>query len=77
MWGRGLAFLIPHLKENKMTVQEALRNIDIVVANVQMKRAEHTALMECIGMIVKRCGVADKLESAAQGVKNGTTDKPT
>ncbi len=43
-------------------VKNALRNVDIVVASVQMKREEHTALMESIAVISTRCQQADKLE---------------
>jgi len=45
-----------------MTIQEALQNVDIVVSNVQMKRAEHVALQESISLIAKRCQQADELE---------------
>ena len=38
-----------------MTVQEALQNIDIVVSNVQMKRAEHAALQQSIDLIARQC----------------------
>ena len=52
-----------------MIVQEALQNIDIVVSNVQMKRAEHAALQESISLIAKRCQRADELEKENQGAK--------
>jgi len=54
-----------------MTIQEALQNIDIVVSNVQMKRAEHAALQKSIGLIARRCQVADRLEK-----ENGETECP-
>ena len=59
-----------------MTVQEALQNVDIVIANARMDRKEHGALAQSIQLIAKRCEIADKLEAAAQGAKDGTTDKP-
>lgn len=58
-----------------MTVQEALRNIDIVVSNVQMKREEHAALQESISIIAGRCEVADRLEGAALEAAKVSLDK--
>lgn len=52
-----------------MTVQEALQNIDIVVSNVQMKRGEHQALQQSIGLIAERCKRADELEAKEKEVK--------
>lgn len=53
----------------KMTVQEALQNIDIVVSNVQMKRQEHAALQQSITLIAQRCKRADELEQAGKEAK--------
>ena len=49
-----------------MTVQEALQNIDIVVSNVPMKRAEHQALQQSVSLIAQRCKRADELEKEKQ-----------
>ncbi len=49
-----------------MTTQEALQNIDIVVSNVPMKRAEHQALQQSVSLIAQRCQRADELEKANQ-----------
>ena len=49
-----------------MTVQEALQNIDIVVSNVPMKRGEHQALQQSVGLIAQRCKVAYELEKEKQ-----------
>lgn len=49
-----------------MTVQEALQNIDIVVSNVPMKRAEHQALQQSVSLIAQRCQRADELEKETQ-----------
>ncbi len=48
--------------ERIVTVQEALKNIDIVVAGVQMKRGEHIALQQSIELVTQRCQRADELE---------------
>jgi len=45
-----------------MTVSEAIKNIDLVVGNVAMKREEHNALMTSITLVAQRCKVADELE---------------
>lgn len=45
-----------------LTIQEALQNIDVVVSNVTMKRAEHQALQQSITLVAQRCQLADKLE---------------
>lgn len=45
-----------------MTVNEALQNIDVVVAAARMNRQEHDALKEALGVIVLRCRKADELE---------------
>ena len=53
-----------------MTIQEALRNIDIVVSNVPMKRAEHQALQQSISLIQQRCKRADELEKEKKDVED-------
>lgn len=45
-----------------MTVNEALQNIDVVVAAARMMRQEHDALRELLGVIAQRCKRADELE---------------
>ena len=45
-----------------MTVNEALQNIDIVVAAARMNRQEHDALRESLGVVARRCKRADELE---------------
>jgi len=45
-----------------MTIQEALKNVDIIAANTVMNRAEHGALIESITLVTQRCNLADKLE---------------
>lgn len=42
-----------------ITVAQALKNIDIVVASVKMNRNEHVALMESI-QVVKEAALAPK-----------------
>lgn len=54
-----------------MTIQEALQNIDVVVANTKMNRQEHMALQQSVNMVAKRCELADQLEKE----KDGRTDK--
>ncbi len=45
-----------------MTIQQAIKNIDVVVANTAMKREEHGALIESVTLVTQRCNLADKLE---------------
>ncbi len=52
-----------------MNIQEALQNIDIVVSNVSMKRAEHQALQQSVSLIAQRCKRADELEKEAKTEK--------
>lgn len=54
-----------------MTIQEALQNIDIVIANTKMNRQEHMALQQSVNIVAKRCELADQLEQE----KNGRADK--
>ena len=65
---------MPKKKENKPTlpapqkllpkpsVQQAIKNITIVVANVRMTRQEHQQLQQDLMLVVQRCELADKLE---------------
>lgn len=43
----------------KLTVEQALKNIDIVVASVKMNRDEHVALVESIQVIKEACSIGD------------------
>ena len=52
-----------------MTIQEALKNIDIVVSNVRMNRQEHQALQESITVVAQRCQRADELEKQIKETK--------
>ena len=45
-----------------MTIQEALNNIDVVVSNARMLRAEHDALKESMLIITNRLQLANTLE---------------
>ena len=45
-----------------ITVQEAIKNIDIVASNAIMNRQEHAALIESITLVTQRCKLADELE---------------
>ncbi len=49
-----------------MTVQEALKNIDIVVSSVPMKRGEHVALQQSVELVTQRCQLADELEKESK-----------
>ena len=45
-----------------MTVNEALQNIDIVVAATKMNRQEHDTLRQSVTLVAQRCKRADELE---------------
>ncbi len=49
-----------------MTVDEALNNIDIVVAGTKMNRQEHDALRQSVILVAQRCKRADELEKEKQ-----------
>ena len=49
-----------------MTVEEALQNIDIVVAATKMNRQEHDALRQSVVLVAQRCKLADELEKEKQ-----------
>lgn len=64
---------MPKRKKNKSTlptprklpkpsVQQAIKNITIVVANVRMTRQEHQQLQQDLMLVTQRCELADKLE---------------
>lgn len=55
-----------------MTVNEALQNIDIVVANARMNRQEHDSLRESVRTVALKCKRADELE---QIIKNQKAEK--
>jgi len=50
----------------QMTVNEALQNIDIVVAATKMNRQEHDALRQSVVLVAQRCKRADELEKEKQ-----------
>ncbi len=52
-----------------MTVQEALKNIDVVVSSVPMKRGEHIALQQSVELVTQRCQRADELEKESKPKK--------
>lgn len=45
-----------------MTINDALKNIDMVVANTRMTRQEHAQLQQDLMLVTQRCQLADKLE---------------
>lgn len=49
-----------------MTVEEALQNIDIIVAGTKMNRQEHDALRQSVMLVARRCKRADELEKEKQ-----------
>jgi hypothetical protein len=62
--------LLTHTKgEFQMTVNEALQNIDIIIANTKMNRQEHDALRQSVTLVVQRCKLADELEKEKQAAK--------
>ena len=52
-----------------MTIQEALKNIDVVVSSVPMKRGEHIALQQSVELVTQRCQRADELEKESKPKK--------
>jgi len=50
----------------QLTVDEALQNIDIIVANARMNRQEHDALRQSVALVAQRCKRADELEKEKQ-----------
>jgi len=53
----------------QLTVDEALKNIDIIVANARMNRQEHDALRQSVILVAQRCKRADELEKEKQAEK--------
>jgi len=53
----------------QLTVDEALKNIDIIVANTRMNRQEHDALRQSVMLVANRCKRADDLEKEKQAGK--------
>jgi len=53
----------------QLTVDEALKNIDIIVANARMNRQEHDALRQSVMLVANRCKRADDLEKEKQAGK--------
>ena len=53
----------------QLTVDEALKNIDIIVANARMNRQEHDALRQSVTLVAQRCKRADELEKEKQAEK--------
>lgn len=45
-----------------LTVNEAMKNIIVVVRNAKMNGDEHDALRDSINLVAQRCDLADKLE---------------
>jgi len=53
----------------QLTVDEALKNIDIIVANARMNRQEHDALRQSVILVAQRCKRADELEKEKQAAE--------
>ena len=53
-----------------LTVDEALKNIDMVVAATSLNREQHNILAASVRLIAERCQLADKLEKDLEGSKN-------
>jgi len=62
--GVGAGHLLKPIERNKImiTVEEALKNVDIIVANTNLNRDQHNALLESIKLIVERCKIADEFD---------------
>jgi hypothetical protein len=52
-----------------MKIEEAMLNLDTVVANSRMTRGEHNALIESLKLVKERCDKADELEKLQEGKK--------
>ena len=58
-----------------MTIQEAISNVDSIVANANLNRQQHKILLESIQLIIGRCQTADQLEDKdKQNVEQPKTD---
>ena len=53
----------------QLTVNEALQNIDIIVAATKMNRQEHDALRQSVILVANRCKRADELEKEIEKIK--------
>ena len=52
-----------------MNLEQAAGNIDIVLQNAQMKRAEHELVLNDLKFLVSRAQLADKLEKELANAK--------
>lgn len=52
-----------------ITVPEALKNIDMVVATTNMNREQHNILAESVKLVAERCQLAEKLEAQLKAEK--------
>lgn len=52
-----------------MNLEQAVGNIDIVLQNAQMKRAEHELVLNDLKLLVSRAQLADKLEKELGNAK--------
>ena len=59
----------------QITVNEALQNIDIIVANAKMNRQEHDALRQSVITVAQRCKLADELEKEKQACEEAKKEK--
>jgi hypothetical protein len=60
---------VEEFQMTQLTVDEALKNIDIIVANARMNRQEHDALRQSVMLVANRCKRADDLEKEKQAGK--------
>jgi len=54
-----------------MTVNEALQNIDIVVAAAKMNRQEHDTLRQSVIIVAQQCKRVDESEKEIARMKEG------
>jgi hypothetical protein len=47
----------------KKEIEQALANVDIIVANTKLNRMEHAELLKNVQTVKERCILADKLEA--------------
>jgi len=52
-----------------MTVQEALQNIVNITESARLTGPERDAVRQSVGLVVKRCELANKLEESQKEVK--------
>ena len=53
-----------------MKIEEAMMNLDTVVANSRMTRGEHNALIESLQLVKTRCDKATELEKLQEHEKD-------